>query len=182
MAAEVPFPVNETLTVPFEASLTTMAVALKVPAASGENSTLNVVLCPALMVAGRLGVVSEKYLVEIETLLTVIEAFPVLVAFTVSVLFDPAVTLPKSKVALANDRELDCCWLEPALTPWHAVRNARPSRTRNAPAAGFKYLVQFDLTAIFCIFGHRAASPCSIARRVGDGCFAINVIRQTGWW
>jgi len=45
-----------------------------------------------------------KYLVEIDTLLTVIEAVPVFDAVTVNVLLVPVVTLPKSRLAPLRDR------------------------------------------------------------------------------
>ena len=48
---------------------------------------------------GRLGALSEKYLVEIEALLTVIEAVPVFDAVMLMVLLVPVVTLPKSRLA-----------------------------------------------------------------------------------
>ena len=52
------------------------------------------------MVAGRLGALSVKYLVEMETLLMLTAAAPVFDAERVKVLLVPAVTLPKSRLAL----------------------------------------------------------------------------------
>lgn len=61
---------------------------------------------------GRPGVFREKYWLEIDALLTVTEALPVFDAVTVSVLLVPAVTLPKSRLALLRDRVPDwVCWL-----------------------------------------------------------------------
>jgi hypothetical protein len=57
---------------------------------------------------GRDGALSEKYWLEIEALLTVMEAVPVFVAVTVSVLLVPAATLPKSRLALLRDKVPDC--------------------------------------------------------------------------
>jgi hypothetical protein len=48
-------------------------------------------------------------LLEIETLLTVIEAVPVFHAVTVCFLLVPAVTLPKSRLAPLRDRMPDGC-------------------------------------------------------------------------
>lgn len=52
------------------------------------------------MLAGRLGALSVKYFVEMETLLMLTEAAPVFDAEKVKVLLVPAVTLPKSRLAL----------------------------------------------------------------------------------
>jgi hypothetical protein len=49
-----------------------------------------------------------KNWLEIEALLTVMEAVPVFVAVTVSVLLVPAVTLPKSRLALFRDKVPAC--------------------------------------------------------------------------
>ena len=48
---------------------------------------------------GRLGALSEKYLLEIEALLTVRETVPVFEAAAVMDLLWPVVTLPKSRLA-----------------------------------------------------------------------------------
>ena len=91
-----------------EALLVTETVALKDRAAFGVNIRVIVTLSPAKIAAGRVGELSEKYWLEIEALLTVIEAVPVFVAVTVSVLLVPAVTLPKSRLALFRDNVPDC--------------------------------------------------------------------------
>jgi hypothetical protein len=88
--------------------------------------TLKVELCPPAITTGRLGDVKEKYWVETETLLTVIDADPEFDALTVRVLLLPADTLPKSRVVAASTRLPICCWLEaPVLTPWHPTNNVR---------------------------------------------------------
>jgi hypothetical protein len=103
----VPVPVRATLATESEALLATESVALKLPLAFGEKATLIGVLCPAEMVAGRAGEVSEKYLAEMATLLTVMDVLPPFVAVTVMVLVVPAGTLPKSIPLLASERTLD---------------------------------------------------------------------------
>lgn len=108
-AAVVPVPVNETFVTVLDALLVTDSVALKAPAVLGEKLMETVALCPAATVTGRLGAVSEKYLVEMAALLTVIELLPVFVATTVMVLLLPAGTLPKSRSVVAKERILDCC-------------------------------------------------------------------------
>ena len=79
-------------------------VALKAPAALGVNTTLIGELCPAKIATGRLVPLSAKYLLEIDTLLTVMEAVPVFDAVRVSFLLVPAVTLPKSRLAPLRDK------------------------------------------------------------------------------
>jgi hypothetical protein len=54
------------------------------------------------------GALSEKYWLEIEALLTVMEAVPVFDAVMVTVLLVPAATLPKSRLALLRDKVPDC--------------------------------------------------------------------------
>lgn len=68
-------------------------------------------LWPAKIAIGRAGALSEKYLLEMEALLTVTEAAPVFVRVAVSVLLVPAATLPKSRVAPLKERvpDADCC-------------------------------------------------------------------------
>jgi hypothetical protein len=73
------------------------------------NVTLSVVLCPALIVTGRLGAVTEKYRVETAALLIVIDVAPEFVAVTVRVLLLPALTLPKSRLRLPRERLPFCC-------------------------------------------------------------------------
>ena len=91
-----------------EALLVMETVALKGPAAFGVNAKVIGTLWPAKTAIGRVGALSEKYWLEIEALLTVIEAVPVFEAVSVSVLLVPAVTLPKSRLALFRDNVPDC--------------------------------------------------------------------------
>ena len=100
----VPAPDRARVWVPSEASLATDRVALKFVAAFGVNEMLNVALCPAASDNGRDGEVIAKYLVEIETLLTLTVLLPELFAVTVRVLVVFVVTLPKSRVVLARTR------------------------------------------------------------------------------
>lgn len=121
-----------------EALLAIVTVALKDPTAFGVNARLKVAFCPVAMVAGRLGAVSEKLLLEIVALVTVTAADPEFVAVTVRVLVVPATTLPKSMLAFASDRLPSCCWLEleglPALKPWQPTKKASPNRSINRRA------------------------------------------------
>ena len=55
-----------------------------------------------------MGALSEKYWLEIDALLTVMEAVPVFDAVTVSVLLAPAVTLPKSRLVLLREKMPAC--------------------------------------------------------------------------
>lgn len=88
------------------------------------------------MVAGKLGAVTEKLLLDTVALLTVTAADPEFVAVTVTVLVVPATTLPKSMLAFARDRFPICCWVSlgglPALSPWQAVKKERPNRSINS--------------------------------------------------
>lgn len=104
----IPVPERPTVAVALEALLVTVTAALNAPAALGENITLIGVLCPAARVIGRLVPVREKYLVEIEALVTVIEAGPGFVAEMLRVLLLPAVTLPKARVAFPRESVLVC--------------------------------------------------------------------------
>jgi hypothetical protein len=117
-----------------EALLVMEAVALKVPAALGEKTTLTGVLWPARIATGRLGALNEKYWLENDALLTVIEAVPVFVAVILNVLLVPAVTEPKSRLAPLRDNvpAPDCgCWMAGllVLTPWQPTIVARQRRT-----------------------------------------------------
>ncbi len=87
-----------------EASLPIAAVALKLPAALGLNARVSDELCPAAMVTGRLGAVSEKYFVDTEALLMLTELLPVLLTESVSDLLLPAAALPKFKDCAPNDK------------------------------------------------------------------------------
>jgi hypothetical protein len=106
VSCAVPSPVPERvrLVTEFDASLLIVTVALKVPLASGVNTMLRVVLCPAAIVRGRLGALIAKYLVETDALEIVTDAFPEFVAVTVRVLLPPALTLPKSRLAFPRVR------------------------------------------------------------------------------
>lgn len=113
-----PVPESVKLRVGLEPSLVSVATAEKVPAAFGVNCTLKFALCPAGTEAGRVGVVSTKYLLETEALLIVTAAEPELVAVRVRVLLTPGATAPKFRAVLASDRSPVCCWPPPpVLTP-----------------------------------------------------------------
>lgn len=88
--------------------LVTETVALKDPAALGVKAKVIGTLWLVRIAIGRVGALSEKYWLEIEALLTVTEAVPVFVAVMVSVLLVPAVTLPKSRLALFRDNVPAC--------------------------------------------------------------------------
>ena len=131
--AALPVPDSETVTVGLEAFEVTVATALKLPAALGENMTLTGVLCPAVSVIGMLGAVSEKYWVEIATLLIVTDVVPELVAVADTVLLLPGAIVPKFNVADDRESEPGCDWFEePELRPWQPVSKARPAKRLNA--------------------------------------------------
>ena len=156
-AVVVPVPESVRLSVLLDALLAMVTVALKVPAALGANLMLIVVLCPAATVTGRVGAIKEKYGLEIETLLMVTEAGPEFVAVADRVLLLPAATLPKSRVVDCRERVL--CWLEePPLTPWQPIREVRPARRSNAPAAFPRRFEQTVLAAVVSILSQAAAS------------------------
>jgi hypothetical protein len=90
----VPVPVRVSVATAFDALLVTERVALKVPVAVGVNLTLMGALCPAATVTGRLEI-EEKAFVDTAMAETVSDAEPELAAFTVRVLLEPVVTLPK---------------------------------------------------------------------------------------
>ena len=96
---------------------------------------LTVVLWPAARETGRVGAVSEKYWVEMTTLLTLTDAVPEFVAVTVRVLVVPAVMLPKSRF-IALSESVPEGWPgepePPALTPWQPARNMSPARRSTA--------------------------------------------------
>lgn len=97
-ALPVPVPERATSITVFEALLVIAAVALKVPAALGVKLTLMGVFCPAATVTGRLGEISEKYLVDMATLLMVTDADPEFEMVMGRVLLLPAATLPKPRL------------------------------------------------------------------------------------
>lgn len=135
-----PAPVRATLLVAFEALLVIVAVALKVPIAFGVKLTVTVVLCPAATVTGRVGETSVKNGVEIETLLTVTDVLPELVATNDNVAVFPSVTVPKFSVPLFRESVPlppcvgDCAMEGPALTPWQAMRKQKRAETSRALA------------------------------------------------
>jgi hypothetical protein len=102
-----------------EASLVIVPVALKAPATFGAKEIVMTAFCPAAIDAGKVGLVTVKYLVEIDALVIVIALCPVLVAEIESALLVPAFTLPKLRVALENDSAPTAGWEFglPALTP-----------------------------------------------------------------
>lgn len=83
-------------------------VALNAPATLGIKTKLIVELWPAPITTGRLGALSEKYLLEMEALVIVMEAVPVFETAAVSVLLVPASTLPKSRLAPLIAKVPDC--------------------------------------------------------------------------
>lgn len=113
-----------------EALLVIETVALNAPAAFGLKTKLIVELWPAPTTAGRLGALSEKYLLEMEALVMVTEAVPVFEAVAVSVLLVPASTLPKSRLAPLMAKAPDCCRSEDLLelNPWQPAIVARHRR------------------------------------------------------
>jgi hypothetical protein len=129
------------------ALLVTETVALKVPAALGEKTKLTGMLWPASTATGRVGALNEKYWLEIVALLTVMEAVPVLVAVMVSVLLVPAVTLPKSRVPVFNDKvpPTGCVIAGLELNPWQPTIVARQSRTIPSLLARLRFTVAFVL-------------------------------------
>jgi hypothetical protein len=130
---DVPVPESETYT-GGTVSLEIVIVAVKLPAALGENSMLTLELWLAARFMGRLGEVSAKYLLEIETPVTLMAFEPEFDAVRVRVLLLPAATLPNCRDKLFSDRPEDCCWLEelpPLLTPWQPVRRASPATDSN---------------------------------------------------
>jgi len=108
LVSAVPTPFSITSDVVLDALLVIESEALKVPAALGVNVIVIGVVCPAATLAGRLGAVRAKYLVETEAELTVTESGPELVAFTVMVLLLPAATFPKFRLPLARERVVVC--------------------------------------------------------------------------
>ena len=100
----IPVPDNAMFVIALDASLPIAAVALKFPAALGANARVSDALCPAAIVTGRLGAVSEKYFVDTDALLMLADAFPVLLTESVSTFLLPAATLPKSKACAPNDK------------------------------------------------------------------------------
>lgn len=72
-----------------------VSVPLDAPATVGVNTALNDVVCPALIVAGRLGPVKLNPLPLADALDTVTAVPPVFVTTTATVLLVPSVTFPK---------------------------------------------------------------------------------------
>lgn len=98
-----PVPLSETLAEASDALLVIETVALKAPAAFGANTRVSGALWPAIIAVGNVGALSEKYCVEKDALLTVMEAVPVLDAVSVKVFVVPVVTEPKSRLAPLKD-------------------------------------------------------------------------------
>jgi len=105
------------VTAPFEASLVTVRVALKLAAEFGLNEMLRFALDPGASKRGSAGAAKAKYFVENEALLMVTDFAPELVALTVRVLLVPGVTSPKSRLAFPRARVPFCSpgpdWLNP---------------------------------------------------------------------
>lgn len=99
----MPTPLSGSCIAEFDALLVIESVALKVPAAVGENLMLMGALWPAAIVSGRPVEVSENWLAEIVATDTVSDAFPELVALKERVLLLPAATLPKLRPVLARE-------------------------------------------------------------------------------
>lgn len=132
-----------------------VAVALKAPVAVGANVTLRLALWPAASVVGRVGDVSEKYLVEMVALLMVTDAFPGFVALTVRVLLLPGVTLPKLRLAFPRER-LPTGLEEPPpeLTPWHPTSEPTANRSSIAANVSPRRFLGVLLTECVCIIGY----------------------------
>jgi len=136
----IPVPDKEMSVIALDASLPIAAVALKLPAAFGVNATVSDALCPAAIVTGRLGAVSEKYFVDTEALLMLADVFPVLLTESVSILLLPAATLPKSKACEPNDKLPVAVGVglvgvdDLELNPWHPT-SARLAANKLKPAA-----------------------------------------------
>lgn len=99
-----PVPVSIKFGTALEALLAIVAEASNVPAAFGVKLKVRDTLCPAASVAGRLGDVNAKYLLEMAAALTLTVAFPEFVALTVRDLVTPGATLPKFKAELPRER------------------------------------------------------------------------------
>ena len=152
----VPVPESTRVVEVSEALLVIVAVALKEPAVAGANWTLRFALWPAGRVEGRLGEVSEKYLVEIVALLMVTEALPEFVAVTVRVLLLPGVTLPKLRLALPSERlPIGLVEFPPELTPWHPISEPTAKRSRVAASPFPRRFLGVILTC-FRIVGYAA--------------------------
>ena len=140
-----PVPDKEMSVIALDASLPIAAVALKLPAALGVNARVSDALCPATIVTGRLGAVSEKYFVDTEALLMLADVFPVLLTESVSTLLLPAATLPKSNACAPNDKLPVAIGVgvefvgvdDLELNPWHPA-STRLAANTVTPAAFFR--------------------------------------------
>jgi hypothetical protein len=140
-----PVPDKEMSVIALDASLPIAAVALKLPAALGVNARVSDALCPATIVTGRLGAVSEKYFVDTEALLMLADVFPVLLTESVSTLLLPAATLPKSNACAPNDKlpvaigvGVELVGVDDLeLNPWHPA-STRLAANTVTPAAFFR--------------------------------------------
>lgn len=162
----VPEPLREMAAVGFEASLTTVAVALNAPVALGAKVIPIDVFCPPARVTGRVGEVNKKSWLVRATLRIVIEVLPEFVAVKVVPLVLPTATLPKLTLELPKVRllgsDLVVCWLGlPALNPWQPTRKARAKSSESAPAADRRSLPESACPRFSCIVSHGTMSSSS---------------------
>jgi hypothetical protein len=108
-AVAVPVPESDIVAGVLVALLVTVTVAEKLPAAFGLKLTLTGTLWPAATVIGTLGETRAKYLLEMETPLTLMESGPELLAVNVRVLLLPACTLPNCRDAVFRERVVIPC-------------------------------------------------------------------------
>lgn len=109
-----------------------------------------------------MGALREKYWLEIEAVLTVTEAVPVFEAVTVSVLLVPAVTLPKSRLALFRDKvpaSVDCVAALAELNPWQPSRKVRSAKRSEAPATFQRRFEQIALAEVSRIVSRGTIAP-----------------------
>ncbi len=164
--AVTPVPVSGTVTELSVALLVMASVPVKAPAVFGENTRLTGVVWPASIAIGTFGVASAKDWLENEALLTVTEADPVFVAFTVRVLLLPVVTEPKSTLDAPSDKvpapvcEFDLLVLTPAqpsIIPRQAttIANWLIRFTFKEPAVRKNFIGLSGTTRAECIPCHR---------------------------
>jgi hypothetical protein len=135
----IPVPERETLTLEFAALLLMVAVALNGPAALGVNATVTVALCPTATVAGNVGAVTAKLLLDKLIALTVTDCEPLFTTVMLSGLVAPTTTLPKSRLLPLSDKLPGCSVvvdvLGPALSPAQPARNEMLSSSNSVLAA-----------------------------------------------
>lgn len=107
--ASVPVPESDSVAGVLVALLVTVTVAAKFAAAFGLKLTLTGTLWPEATVIGMLGETRVKYLLEMETPLTLTESGPELLAVNVRVLLLPVCTLPNCRVAVFRERVVVPC-------------------------------------------------------------------------